>query len=156
MNKDLKKHIKNLADKFNHKVEYQKDVMIIKNQINHIKLWKKDKYGINISYNLDENQSDDLKVDAEYIYDAILELFNRKERSEKLKIKTGILITIEDWINEEGDFAKEKLEELKSDLQYQQIEFRELGGNRFEVEYYNGILILTDDLYWAKSNVIPI
>ncbi len=156
MNRELKKHIKILADKFNHKVECQKDVMILKNKINHIKLWEKDKYGINISYNLNENQSDNLKVETENIYNVILELLNRKEQNEKLKMKTGILITIEEWINEEGEFAREQLEELKRDLQYQQIEFRELGGNRFEVEYYKGILILTDDLCWAKSNVIPI
>jgi len=31
-----------------------------------------------------------------------------------------------------------------------------LGGNRYVAEYYNGLLIMTDDLCWAKSNVIPI
>lgn len=156
MDKELKDHVKILADKFHHKVEYQKDVMILENQINHIKVWGKDKYGINISYNLNENQSANVKIENDDVYDVIIELLNRKEHNEKLKRKTGILITIEEWITEEGEFAKEQLEKLKIDLQYQQIKFRALGGNRFEAEYNNGILILTDDLCWAKSNVIPI
>lgn len=156
MDKETKKHVRIVAEKFNHHIEYQKDVMVLKSDINEIKLWEIDKYGINISYNVNESQSDILKVEYKNIYDIILELLGRKGQDEKLETRTGILLTIEEWINEEGAFAKEQLEKLKRDLQYQVIEFRELGGNRYKLDYYNTILILTDDLYWAKSNVIPI
>lgn len=156
MNKELKSNIRKLAEKFNHEIEYQKDIVVLKSEINKIDLWQTDKYGINISYNLNENLYDKLEVKIEDVYDIILDLLSRKENVEKLTLKTGTRLTTEEWIKEEGEFAKEQLEELKRDLQYEEIEFRELGGNRYVVEYYNGLLIMTDDLCWAKSNVIPI
>lgn len=156
MDRKLKQHIRIIAEKFNHRIELQKDVIVLKNEVNEIKLRETDKHRINISYNINENQLDILKVETENVYDTVLELLTRNEQEEKPKMKTGILLTIEDWINEEGNSAKEQLEELKRDLRDKQIQFRELGGNRYVAEYYNGILILIDDLCWAKSNVIPI
>ena len=156
MNKEVKSNIRKLAEKFNHEIEYHKDIVVLKSEINKIDLWQTDKYGINISYNLNENIYDKLEVKIEDVYDIILTLLSRKENLEKFILKKGTLLTTEEWIKEEGKFAEEQLEELKRDLRYEQIEFRELGGNRYVAEYYNGLLIMTDDLCWAKSNVIPI
>tara|TARA_B100000795_G_scaffold116448_1_gene86471 strand:- start:291 stop:761 length:471 start_codon:yes stop_codon:yes gene_type:complete len=156
MNNFLKKNIRILAEKFNHKIEYQNDVVVLKNNINEIKLWETDKYGIYISYNIEDSSSKILKSNNEIVYDILLDLLNRKEQKERLTMKTGILLSIEDWIKEEGEFAKDKLEELKKDLKYTKIKSRILGGNRYGAEYYNGLLILTDDLCWGKSNVVTI
>ena len=156
MNKDLKKNIKLLADKFNLVLEYDKDTLLLKNEINKIRIWEKDKHGINISFNLNGNIEEILKLSTEDIYDILLELFKRKSSEEIIEVKTGILLTVEEWINEEGKFAKKQLEELKRDLQYELIDYRNLGGNRFEAEFFKGVLILMDDLCWAKSNVISI
>lgn len=156
MNKEVKSNIRKLAEKFNHEIEYHKDIVVLKSEINKIDLWQTDKYGINISYNLNENIYDKLEVKIEDVYDIILTLLSRKENLEKFILKKGTLLTTEEWIKVEGKFAEEQLEELKRDLRYEQIEFRELGGNRYVAEYYNGLLIMTDDLCWAKSNVIPI
>lgn len=156
MEKELKKNIKILAEKFNHKIEYQKNTLILKSDINEIRLWETDKYGINISYNLSEDLKENLESETQFVYDILLELLTRNKREDKLSLKPGILLTIEEWIEEEGEFATEQLEKLKRDLANEQIEYRELGGNRFEAKYVNGILILRDDLYWAKSNVISI
>ena len=155
MNKELKSHIRKLAKKFNHEIEYQNDIVVLKSEMNKIELWEPDKNGVNISYNLSDNNFDKLKVEHDGVYDILIDLF-RREKGSKLTLKNGVLLTIEEWIKEEGEFAKEKFEELKKDLHSEQIEFRELGGNRYEAEYYDGLLILKDDLCWAKSNVIPI
>ena len=155
LKKEFKKHIRVLAEKYNHRVEYIKDVMVLKNEINEIKLWKTDKYGINVTYNLKEGELKVLKIETQNVYDLILDLLCRTEQK-ILTIKTGDLITLKYWINEEGEFVENQLEKLKADLKLEQITSRELGGNRYEAEFYNGVLILMDDLCWAKSNVISI
>ena len=114
-------------------------------------------YSFECLHNLVSQVDSSINVDfIEDVYDIILTLLSRKENLEKFILKKGTLLTTEEWIKEEGKFAEEQLEELKRDLRYEQIEFREVGGNRYVAEYYNGLLIMTDDLYWAKSNVIPI
>ena len=92
--------------------------MVLKSEINKIDLWQTDKYGINISYNLNENIYDKLEVKIEDVYDIILTLLSRKENLEKFILKKGTLLTTEEWIKEEGKFAEEQLEELKRDLRY--------------------------------------
>ena len=156
MKKELKKHIKLLAEKFNHKVEYEKEVMVLQNVVDEIRIWEEDKYGTNVSYNEGKDLKIELKLNSENFYNVFIEILGRKSQEEKLMIGDGILLTIEEWIKEEGDFAKDQIEGLKIDLENEQIEFRKLGGNRFEAEYFKGILILTDDLCWGKSNVISI
>ena len=156
MKKELKKHIKLLAEKFNHKVEYEKEVMVLQNVVDEIRIWEEDKYGTNVSYNEGKDLKIELKLNSENFYNVFIEILGRKSQEEKLMIGDGILLTFEVWIKEEGDFAKDQIEGLKIDLENEQIEFRKLGGNRFEAEYFKGILILTDDLCWGKSNVISI
>jgi len=155
VDKDIKKHIKILAQKFNHSVEYKKDILIFKNEVNEIKIWQKDKYSINISFNL-LNKPKQVKIITERIYDFVIELFQRKNNSEDIKLNSEMILTIDDWVNEEGDFAKQQLEKLKRDLKTEKITSRQLGGNRYEAEFYNGIIILTDDLYFSASNIVEL
>ena len=156
MKKETKQHIKLLAEKFNHNIEYEKEVMLLKNNLNEIRIWEKDKYGINVSYNDKNNSLKEMKLEVEDFYEVLLEILMRTSIVDNLRIGTGILLTLEEWVNEEGDFAKEKLESLKRDLKNEFIEYRNLGGNRYEAEYFKGILIIMDDLCWAKSNVISV
>lgn len=52
---------------------------------------------------------------------------------------------------------KKTIQELKNKLKHSEVDKFDLGGNRFEVEYYKGILILRDDLPGCKSaNVIDL
>jgi len=155
VNKNIKKHIKILAQKFNHSIEYEKNVLILKNDVNEIKIWEENKYGINISFNL-LNKLKQVKITTERIYDFMIELFQRRNSSEDIKLNSEMILTIDDWVNEEGDFAKQQLEKLKNDLKTENIKYRQLGGNRYEAEFYNGIIILTDDLYFAASNIVEL
>ena len=156
MNKERKKHIKILAEKFNHKIEYDRDIMVLKNSFNEIRIWTEDKYGTNISFNKSNDLSEEFKLKTEDFYNVLIEILGRKHIEEKLMIGTGILLTIKEWISEEGEFANEQLEGLKIELNSKQIEYKNLGGNRFFAEYFKGVLILTDDFCWGKSNVISI
>ncbi|MCD8435949.1 hypothetical protein LNJ03_11665 [Tenacibaculum dicentrarchi] len=155
MNKDIKKNIRIIAEKFYHLIEYDKDIIILKNQMNDIRIWQEDKYGINISFNLLDKHRH-LKVAIDRIYHVIIELLSRKKNIENVKINYEMILTIEDWINEEGDFGKQQLEKLKKDLKTKNIKYRDLGGNRYEAEFYDGILILNDNLCYASSNIIEL
>ncbi|QCE40948.1 hypothetical protein [Psychroserpens sp. NJDZ02] len=154
MNKDIKKHIRILAEKFNHLIEYDKDILVLKNQMNDIRIWQEDKYDINVSFNLLDKHRH-LKVKIDRTYDVLIELL-RRQKNQDVELNSEMILTIKDWINEEGDFARQQLENLKKDLKTENIKYRELGGNRYEVEFYDGILILTDDLCFASSNVIKL
>ena len=155
MNKEIKKHIRILAEKFNHLIEYDKDILVLKNEINNIRIFQEDKYGINVSFNLLDKYKH-LKVTTDRIYDVIIELLSRGKNTQDIELNSEMILTIEDWINEEGDFARKQLEKLKKDLKTENIKYRDLGGNRYEAEFYNGILILTDDLCFASSNIIEL
>lgn len=152
--KTIKRNIKLLAEKYNHLIEYDKNAIILKNSNNDIRIWEEDKHEMNVRYNIDNKNINNLKLDKNHFYDLLIELLTRKKSNLNIEPKDGTLLTLEEWVNEEGDFAKEKLENLKRELKNSKIEYRLLGGNRYVAEYFKGIIIITDDLYWAKSNVI--
>ena len=156
MEKVLKKNLKILAAKFNHSIEYEKDVLLLKNEVNEIRIWEKSNSKISVSYNVDQIDKEQLTINTDSVYDLMLQLLSRKDPKILFKAKSGILLTIEEWIKEEGDFLSPSLEELKRDFQDGKINSKNLGGNRYLATFFNGILILTDDLCWAKSNVIQL
>jgi hypothetical protein len=75
----------------------------------------------------------------------------------KIEFIRGDLVELKDFVNEES-IAKKSIKSLKEEWKINnEIECMDLGGNRFEVEYYKGILILIDDLPNCKlANVIDI
>lgn len=63
------------------------------------------------------------------------------------------LLTLSDYINEENGLAQ--LADLQTELATDSsLETQSLGGNRILADYYRGILILSDDLVTAGTNVI--
>jgi len=155
LNKDLKKIISVLVNKYNHEIDYKKNKMFLSNGLNEIEIWKSSKHGINISYNVLDNSVELMEDLEENIYNYLLPLFTRKTK-ELIDFNKGILISLEEWIKEEGEFVREQLKALKIDISNKKVYHRDLGGNRYLAEYYNGIIILRDDLAWAKSNVISL
>jgi hypothetical protein len=77
MQKEFKKHIKLLAEKFNYEIEYEKDRLVLENNVNKIKIWVEDKYGTNVSFNLTESSIKTLKVKTESFYDILHEILVR-------------------------------------------------------------------------------
>ncbi|GAB1856895.1 hypothetical protein MHTCC0001_17310 [Flavobacteriaceae bacterium MHTCC 0001] len=151
MDKLIKKNIRLLVEKYNHSIEYNEDHISIYDSLNKIKVFQNQKYDFKVEYNiiLNEVLVDVVKDD---IYDILIELLERVELYE-LKEKTGFLLDINRWIKEEGG-SKEIIRKLIEDTKNNSLEYEHLGGNRIEAEYYKGLIILKDDLYWDKSNVI--
>ncbi len=54
MNHQIKKHIRILAERFNHHIKYEKNEVELKNDINEITLSSPDKYGTIVKYNSKE------------------------------------------------------------------------------------------------------
>jgi len=154
MNLEIKRSVRLLSERYNHTINYEKNTIILRKDFSSIKIWQEDKNSIYVSFTIQDHQENQIKINNEDIYDVLLELFINPKGEESILEKNGILLTIDEWINEEGMYAKEKLTKLKKDLKNGDIKYRALGGNRYEAEYFKSILILTDDLCWAKSNVI--
>lgn len=152
MDQLIKRNIRLLSERFNHSIEYSSEYLLINSDLNSIKVSPNSKYGFIINYN-SESGNVQIEIELEDIYDVLIELLRRKELYQ-LKAKTEKLICIEDWTSEEGDWIIQELKELHLRLENESFDFIEIGGNRFEGEYYKGLLILTDDLCWNKSNVI--
>lgn len=154
MDQKIKKHIRLLAERSGHNIDYQAESILIRSFLNEVTILQSDKYSFDFQYNTMQGS---IKVRAarEDVYDLLLGLLGRIEAVE-VKRKTGPLLTMEEWIKEEGKLAKTELEQLRADLQSQEIHQRRFGGNRIEAEYYDGLIILSDDLCWWRSNVIEI
>ena len=152
MDQLIKKNIRLLTERYNHTIEYSTKDLLINSDLNSIKISPKSKYGFIIDYN---SESDVVRIEIELtdIYDVLIELL-RRTKLYQLEAKTGDLIDVEIWASEEGDWVIKELRELQLRLENESLDFKEIGGNRFEGEYYKGLLILTDDLCWSKSNVI--
>ncbi|WP_298541902.1 hypothetical protein [uncultured Aquimarina sp.] len=154
MDQKIKKNIRIIAEKNNCTILYNSNSLTIIDSMNSIQIAQNNKYEFDLVYNIIKDIIQ-IKVPIEEIYDVLLELLRRIDLN-KIKLKTGVLIQLIDWIKEEGVSAKDNLEKLKMDLKIKSIEYRHLGGNRIEAEYYKGLLILSDDLCWNKSNIIEI
>lgn len=68
--------------------------------------------------------------------------------------RKGELITLEEYLLSEGENGRKSLEALKKELKVRKISSYRLFGNRIEAEYYDGCLILNDDIRFLKTNVV--
>jgi hypothetical protein len=150
-----KNHIKLLAERFDHAVAYGINKIFISNYLNKIEIESEGKEIIKLSYNNVNINSEILEFEKKYIYDVLIKLFRRHELY-KIEFNPSDLIQLNDFKTEEN-IAKKTIQELKNKLKHSEVDKFDLGGNRFEVEYYKGILILRDDLPGCKSaNVIDL
>jgi hypothetical protein len=150
----IKKYIKILAEKFYHTMEYDKEALLLIGQLNEIRIEKGKKSNFIISYN-HENGVEALNILDDEIFDILLELFWRNDL-DRIKLKGGELLNWELFkeIEKEDAFWDNFLLKVKKEADEKGFQYREIGGNRILLEYYNGLLIMFDDLKFYKSNVI--
>lgn len=153
MNHQVKKNIRIVAEKFCHTIEYFPDCMLISNSCNTVKLSQKNKYKFDLTYNSEKSEIA-IKVAIEDIYDVLIDLLRRTHLYIPPR-KPGHLLALKDWHNEESH-CQRYFDALISNLKIGPVDYRDLGGNRIEAEYYKGLILLTDDLNWSKSNVIEL
>ncbi len=149
-----KRHIKLLADKFAYSITYDNDTITLSNLLNQIRIIDRDKYSVEISYDTMMGKTSYVANEEELI-DTLYELF-RRYKLESIQRKNGKLLTLEDFVNEEGLFMKNKIKEVIQELNTGTITNKNLGGNRIEGEIYKDTLILVDDLMYFKTNMIDL
>lgn len=136
-------NIKLLCEKYNYKVGVFSNKIEILNNINKVIIEIENNDTFAIRYNLNSIEKI-LLVSKEMIYDSVLNLLKRED-TEEILIPTGIPIEIEEWYNLEKKGALEIINEIKSELNYNyRIKNIDFKSNRFNVCFYNGILILED------------
>lgn len=153
MSLKTKKIIKILAQRYKHSICYEGDKMILKSNINYIEITIA-KNMVKISYNINQGYGNN-ELDFINVYDFLIKVLTRYDITEVNENK-GFLIQLNDYIKEEGKMVKKSLSKLISDLKNNKIKYRDLGGNRYEGEYIDGVLLLKDDLGLDKSNIIEL
>ena len=149
-----KKHIKILADKFNHTISFDRNSIIITNNINFINVTDIDKNNVVIRYNIDSGETELSVIDID-LMDVLFEIL-RRNKLYIIDIKQGSLLTLDDYIDVEGKYAKDQIKQIKTSKKDETITNRLLGGNRIEAEVYCDLFILTDDLMVYRTNTIDI
>lgn len=150
-----KKHIKILADKFNHSIEFSSSSLIIKSNINFIELTETQKNKVNIRYNVTGGEVK-LSVTEIDLIDVVFEIL-RREKLEPVEMKEGELMSLKNYIDEVGKhYVQEKIKKIKFSRTDGTYKNEILNGNRMEAEVYDNLLILTDDLRVCKTNTIDI
>lgn len=154
MNHQTKRTIRVLAGKYHHTIGYEKEVLRLEGVVNSIAIEPTHKDLFTVQYNAPLG-TESLAVPNDEIYDVLLALLRRKEAS-VIGRKAGNLITLDLYRLEEGAIVDQWLTQLKIETNTRGITHKKLGGNRIEAEYYQGLLILTDDLVFYASNVIEL
>ena len=59
-------------------------------------------------------------------------------------------------LKKEEGFSQKEIDDLFENVKVQKENDKITGGNRILYEFYNGVLLLMDDLCYYKSNIIDI
>src|SRR6218665_1702142 len=146
----IKKNIRILSEKFNHQISYFESLILIKNNFNFIEIFQFSKEKILVKYNI-ANGVDEVEIFTEDIYDLLINIFYRRELN-KVSLHKGDLLNVKDLEEEFIDIKK--IEDKLFELMSKNIQYYDFGGNRVLTQYYKNILIVIDDICYAKSNVI--
>lgn len=148
----IKKNITLLSGKFNHEISYFESLISIQNNLNFIEIFQLSKEMLLVKYNV-ENGIDEVEILTAYIYDLLINIFLRTELN-KVSLNIGDLLDVKD-VKEEFNDIKE-IENKLFELISNNVQYYDFGGNRILTQYYKNILILIDDICYAKSNVLNI
>jgi len=155
LNPRIKRHIKLLAEKFDHMVSYDRNDIFVLSDFNSICIGSTRKGLITLVYNAEDNLQVKIEVGEIQFYDPYINILKRTA-PEKVEIRNNDIIQLQDFMEFER-IARRTIPELKHELYTNQVDHKYLGGNRFEAEYYKGIITLIDDLpNGMLSNVIDV
>jgi hypothetical protein len=104
---------------------------------------------VQIAYNF-HNQITPEIISSELIYEFFEDLLKRKE-TQKINLQYGTLIHVHHW-KEQLQPALLKIEEEKSYDQY--LKHLKIKSERFDVEYFDGIVVLRDKEKQLRNNVL--
>jgi hypothetical protein len=146
-------NLKILAEKFNHKSDTYSNSIDILSNINRINIKQENESNFKIRYNLCLNDKIVI-ISKEAIYDFIIKLFKRQDDNTDVLIIIEKVINIEEWFKIEKTIAENLINEIQTELNYNyRIKSMDLKSPRFDVSYFNGILILEDKSKIYLSNI---
>ena len=152
ISQSIKKNIRLLSERYEHEISYFENVIVIKNEKNFIEIFPQFKENILVKYNFEEGIIETKIQDFE-IYDLLIKIFRRREL-EKVNLNPSYPLNLDD-LEEEFEDLKQFEDKIRL-LVSSKTDYSDIGGNRVLTELYKDILILRDDIGYAKSNVINI
>lgn len=152
MNNVIKRHIKLITEKYDHALTYDRSRLIINSEKNHIEIEEAGKDQFCLKYNTNEGV-ETITIAQEDVFDVLIALYTRWETT-RVDEKRGELLKMAHFLEEEGKGAEKRLKQLRLDLKNNELNYRHLGDNRIEAEYFKGVIILKDDIMAYKSNVV--
>lgn len=151
MDAAMKKNLRLLCEKYNHKLEYHNHGIKICIKNTSLNIYENHQ-NFNIEF-ISPNHIQKINILENSVYDAIIEYFYWHE-SPELKLDRNVLISLDVWENEEDQYILKEFNTFKKEVSIDKTVYKSFGGNRILTEYYKGVLILRDDLAYYKSNVI--
>lgn len=144
MDKIIIEDLKILSENFKHKFDTFSDTIVLVNEINKIRIKPENDTNFRITYNLcfDEKM---ILVSKETTYHFVLELFKRKDADLVVNSLYKKRIDIEEWFKIEKEESLSIINEIQKELDYNyRLKHLILETKRFEITYFNGLLILED------------
>ncbi|MCR4029310.1 MULTISPECIES: hypothetical protein [Flavobacterium] len=153
MTKIIIENLKILSENFKHKFDTFSDTIIFVNEVNKIRIRPENNTNFRITYNLCLDEKTIL-VSKETIYHFVLELFKRKDTDTEVNSFHKKTIDIEEWFKIEKEESLNIISEIEKELDYNyRLKYLILETKRFEITYFNGLLILEDKQKEYSANV---
>ena len=141
-----------LAKRYNGQVLFSGNDLVCTLGIHSVRIsFLKSEFGV--QYKVDEN-SVSINLAPDQLLDFLIQFVQRSNQSDEIEVNRGELITQTVWAKEEGAAW---ITSASNALGYPfQNSVHKLGGNRILAEYFEGMLILEDDLGYYKGNIIQL
>lgn len=146
-------NLKILSENFKHKFDTFSNSVIFVNDINKIRIHLENKTNLKVTYNLNFDEKM-LLISEEAVYHFCLELFKRQDNDIELIYNTSKTIDIDEWFRIEKTEALDIISVIQKELDYNyKLKKLSLESSRFQITYFNGLLILEDKMNEYFSNV---
>ncbi|MDQ6530675.1 hypothetical protein [Flavobacterium sp. LHD-85] len=144
--KILSENFKLSFDTFSHSV-------IFVNEVNKIRIQNENESSFRITYNLHFAEKTVL-VSDEVIYHFCLNLFKRKNDTIEVLFSAHKPIEIDEWFKIDEENSLDIITAIQNELKYNyKLKYLFLESERFEITYFNSLLIIEDKQEEYFSNV---
>ncbi|MBO9584611.1 MAG: hypothetical protein J7574_10685 [Flavobacterium sp.] len=152
MTKTIIENLKILSENYNLKFDAFSNSVIFINEINKIRVQLENDVSFRITYNFHLEEKT-LLIPEEAVYHFCLDLFKRKNDGIE-EAFVGKRMNINKWFKIEEKESLDIVNAIQKELDYNhRLKHLVLQSNRFEVTYFNGLLILEDKEKEYFSNV---
>jgi len=153
MDKTIIENLKILSENFNYKFDTFSKSVIFVNEVNKIRVQLEDDTNFRITYNLHFTEKTIL-VSREAVYHFCLALFKRQNIDNEVVFSISKPIDIDEWFKIEKKEFLDIINAIQKELDYNyRLKHLSSESSRFEITYFNGLLVLEDKQQEYFSNV---